>query len=222
MLCRAEVSDLREHGIDPAPERSKRTPWRTFLKAHWPAIAAADFFTVETWTSIGLTRYLVFFVIDLSSRRVEISGIAPIPDGLWMLQVGRNLIDAFDGFLRDKQYLLLDRDPLYTRDFRELLQKAGVIPLRLPPRTPNLNAYAERFVLSIKSECLDRMIIVGGRHLRHVIEEYVEHYHLERNHQGLENRLVTPAPSDSGGADGPVCCQQRLAGMLNFYHRSAA
>ena len=213
---------LKEHGMDPAPERSKRTPWRKFLKVHWQAIAAADFFTVEVWSCVGLIRYAVFFVIDLPTRRVEIAGIAPIPDGLWMLQVGRNLTDAFDGFLRDKRYLLLDRDPLYTRDFRELLQKAGVTPLRLPPRTPNLNAYAERFVLSIKSECLDRMIIVGERHLRHVIDEYVEHYHLERNHQGLENQLITPGPSDSVGADGPICCRQRLGGMLNFYHRRAA
>jgi len=213
---------LMAHGIDPGPERSKRTPWAKFLKVHWQTIAAADFFTVETWTSVGFTRYLVFFVIDLSSRRVEIAGIAPIPDGLWMMQVGRNLIDAFDGFLRRKRFLLLDRDPLYTQDFRDLLQKAGVTPLRLPPRTPNLNAYAERFVLSIESECLDRMIIVGERHLRHVIEEYVDHYHLERNHQGLANRLITPGPSDSGGADGPVCCQQRLGGMLSFYHRRAA
>ena len=213
---------LKDQGIDPAPQRMKHMPWTKFLRSHWQLLAAADFFTVEIWTKVGLTRYIVFFVMDLSTRRVQIAGIAPIPDGLWMLQVGRNLIDGFDGFLREKRFLLQDRDPLYTKEFRELLQASGIRSVRLPPRSPNLNAYAERFVLSIKAECLHRMIIVGERRLRHVIEEYVEHYHLERNHQGLDNRLITPRPGSSGRADGPVRCRQRLGGMLNFYHRRAA
>ena len=173
---------LKDHGIDPAPERSKHMPWKKFLKTHWESIAAADFFTVEVWTRVGLMRHVVFFVIELSTRRVEIVGIAPIPDGLWMKQMARNLIDGFDGFLRVKKYLIHDRDPRYTKEFRELLEMAGIHSVRLPPRSPNLNAYAERFVLSIKSECLNRMIIFGERHLRHVINEYVEHYHKERNH----------------------------------------
>ena len=151
--------------------------------------------------------------MDLATRRVEIAGIAPLPDGLWMLQVGRNLIDGFDGFLREKGLLLHDRDPLYTKEFRELLWACGIRCVRLPPRSPNLNAYSERFVLSIKSECLDRMIIAGERQLRQVIEEYVEHYHLERNHQGLGNRLITPGPAGSGRAVGWVCCRQRLGGI---------
>jgi len=116
---------LLEHGLEPAPERLKHMPWSTFLKAHWYAIAAADFFTVEVWSSAGLIRYLVFFVIDLPTRKVEIAGIAPIPDGLWMQQVARNLIDGFSGFLRGKRFLIHDRDPLFTRGFRELLQSAG-------------------------------------------------------------------------------------------------
>ena len=154
---------LKERGIGPAPERLPHMPWSKFLKAHWEAIAAADFFTVEVWTRIGLVRYLVFFVIDLSTRRVEIAGIAPVPNGLWMHQVARNLIDDVSGFLRGKRFLIHDRDPLYTREFRELLSHAGVTSVRLPPRSPNLNAYAERFVLSIKSECLDRMVLMGLR-----------------------------------------------------------
>ncbi|MCH8151406.1 MAG: transposase [Planctomycetes bacterium] len=110
----------------------------------------------------------------------------------------------------------------YAKDFRELLEKADVKPLRLPPRSPNLNAYAERFVLSIKSECLDRLLILGERHLRHVIDEYVEHYHTERNHQGLGNRLISPQAAKSRSADGPVYSRQRLGGMLNFYYQRAA
>ncbi len=211
---------LKERGMKPAPERLPHMPWSKFLRAHWDAIAAADFFTVEVWTGVGLVRYLVFFVIDLSTRRVEIAGIAPVPNGLWMRQVARNLIDDFSGFLKGKGYLIHDRDPLYTRDFRALLTNAGVKPVRLPPKSPNLNAYAERFVLSIKSECLDRMVFLGEGHLRRAIQSYVEHYHLERSHQGLGNRLIESARSQP--ASGPVARQERLGGLLSHYYREAA
>ncbi len=210
---------LKEQGIDPAPKRLKRMPWSTFLKAHWEAIAAADFFTVEVLSRVGLIRYVVFFVIDLPTRKVEIAGIAPIPDGLWMEQVARNLIDDFSGFLREKRFLIHDRDPLFTRGFRELLQNAGVTSVRLPPRSPNLNAFAERFVLSIKSGCLSRMVILGERHLRRAIGEFVEHYHLERTHQGLDNRLIEGVPEQ---ASGRVARRERLGGLLNHYYREAA
>ncbi len=210
---------LKERGIDPAPERSKRMPWSTFLKAHWEAMAAADFFTVEVWSSVGLIRYLVFFVIDLPTRKVEIAGIAPIPDGLWMEQVARNLIDGFSGFLREKRFLIHDRDPLFTRGFRKLLQSAGVTSVRLPPRSPNLNAFAERFVLSIKSECLSRLVILGERHLRRAIAEYVEHYHYERTHQGLGNRLIEGVPERKASR---VVRRERLGGLLNQYYREPA
>ena len=173
---------LKERGIGPAPERLPHMPWSKFLKVHWEAIAAADFFTVEVWTSVGLVRFLVFFVIDLSTRRVDISGIAPVPNGLWMRQVARNLIDDLSGFLNGKRFLIHDRDPLYTRGFHEILGYAGVTPVRLPPKSPNLNAYAERFVLSIRSECLDRMVLMGERHLRRAIWNYMEHNHVERCH----------------------------------------
>ena len=210
---------LTERGIEPAPERSKRTPWGKFLKAHWAGIAAADFFTVEVWSSVGLIRYVVLFVLDLPTRKVEIAGIAPIPDGLWMEQVARNLIDDFTGFLRGKRFLIHDRDPLFTRAFYELLQSAGVTSVRLPPRSPNLNAHAERFVLSIKSECLNRFVILGERHLRRAIAEYVEHYHLERTHQGLDNRLINGVPEHGSGT---VARRERLGGILSHHYREAA
>ncbi len=210
---------LKGRGIDPAPERAKRMPWSTFLKAHWEAIAAADFFTVEVLSRVGLMRYVVFFVMDLPTRKVEIAGIAPIPDGLWMEQVARNLIDDFSGFLRRKRFLIHDRDPLFTRGFREVLQSAGVTSVRLPPRSPNLNAFAERFVLSIKSECLNRFVILGERHLRRAIAEYVEHYHQERTHQGLGNRLIEGVPEPRWGR---VARRERLGGILNHYYREVA
>ena len=194
---------LKERGIEPAPERSKHMPWSKFLKAHWEAIAAADFFTVEVLTSVGLIRYAVFFVIHLATRKVEIVGLAPIPDGIWMEQAARNLIDDFDGFLRGKRFLIHDRDPLYTKAFLDILSWGGVSSVRLPARSPNLDAYAERFVLSIKSECLNRMVILGEGHLRRAIEQYVEHYHLERTHQGLANQLIDGVPESESGWSSP-------------------
>ena len=181
---------LLEHGLEPAPERLEHMPWAKFLRTHWAGLAAADFFTVEVWSTFGLIRYMVLFVIDLPTRRVEIAGISLVPKGPWMEQIARNLVDEMAGFLRGKTHLIHDRDPLFTRGFRELLQSAGVTSVRLPPRSPNLNAFAERFVLSIKSECLSRLVILGERHLRRAIAEYVDHYHHERTHQGLGNRLI--------------------------------
>ena len=159
---------LHDHGIDPAPERSRRMPWKTFLQAHWDGLAACDLFTVEVLTLAGLQRYLVFFVIALQSRRVTIAGIHPQPGGAWMEQLARNLTEPVDGCLRSARDLIHHRDPLYTRVFGEILESAGVQPIRLPLKSPNLNAYAERserFVRSIKEECLTRVVPLGERHL---------------------------------------------------------
>ena len=163
------------HGIEPAPERLKKSTWREFLQAHWEVLAAADFFTVEVWTRSGLVRFVVLFVIELSTRRVEIAGITTRPDGVWMTQVARNLTDGVDGFLVGKKYLIHDRDPLFTQEFRETLGATGVGVVRLPARSPNLNAYAERFVRSIKESCLDRMILFGEPSLRRATREFLAH-----------------------------------------------
>jgi putative transposase len=149
---------LKERGVEPAPLRRRQYSWATFIKAHLSAIAAADFFTVEVLSWAGPVRYHVFFVMDLASRRVEVAGLSRCPDGLWMEQVARNLLDAGDGFLLGKRYLILDRDPLYAREVPGGDEEGGVKVLRLPPSTANLNAYVERFVISIRSECLDRIV----------------------------------------------------------------
>src|SRR5262249_32414717 len=141
---------LWRHGLEPAPERQKRMTWLEFLKAHWEVLAAADFFTVEVWTARGLTRYAVLFVIELATRRVQIAGIAAEPDSAWVIRCGRQLTDAVDGCLVGKRYLLHDGDPLFSEAFRETLAATGVETVRLPPRAPNLNAFAERFVRTIK------------------------------------------------------------------------
>jgi putative transposase len=138
-----------------------------------------------------------------------------------MTQIARNVTDAVDGILHGKRYLIHDRDPLYTAEFLTMLQGVGVESVKLPPRSPNLNAYAERFVRSIKESCLERMILFGEESLRTAIRNFVAHYHSERNHQGLANRLIVPEAGHLGNT-GTIQRRQRLGGMLNYYYRTAA
>ena len=133
---------------------------------------------------MDVTRYLVLFVIELATRRVHIAGIASEPDSAWVVQCGRQLTDPVDGFLAVKRFLLHDRDPLFTEMFRETFAATGVETVRLPPKSPNLNAFAERFV-QYQGICLNRLILVGDASLRRAVREFVAHYHQERNHQGL-------------------------------------
>ncbi len=212
---------LKRHGIEPAPERSRKTTWNEFLRQHWELIAATDFFTVEVWTRRGLQRFVVLFFIELSTRKVEIAGIATAANGLWMSQIGRNLTDADDGILKGKRYLIHDRDPLFTAEFLSMLTDGGVKSVKLPPRSPNLTAHAERFVRSIKESCLERMIFFGAGSLRKGIHEFVAHYHGERNHQDLANRLIIPDQSQADNS-GMIQRKERLGGMLNYYFRRAA
>src|SRR5579872_214444 len=212
---------LKRHGMEPAPERRRTTTWKEFLKQHWDLIVATDFFTVEVWTRRGLQRFVVLFFIELSTRKIEIAGIAARANGLWMSQIGRNLTDPVDGLLAGKRFLIHDRDPLFTHEFLTMLRGSGIESVKLPPRSPNLNAYAERFVRSIKESCLDRLIIFGERSLRTAVHEFVEHYHHERNHQGLENRLIASTAALGLSSD-PIRRQEHLGGLLNYYFRDAA
>ena len=160
-------------------------------------------------------------VIDVSTRQVRIAGVSATPHGAWVEQIARHLADPIDGFLRSKRFLIHERDPLFTEKFRRVLQARGIDAVGLPPKSPNLKAYAERFILSIKSECLDRVILFGETHLRYVLSEYLGHYHRERNHQGLENRLIL-GERKSAAAMGRVVRRPRLGGLLNYYRREAA
>jgi transposase InsO family protein len=212
---------LREAGLDPAPGRRQGMTWEEFLKAHWAVLAATDFFTVELWTHAGLVRHHVLLVIRLMTREVQIAGIVPEPCDLWMRQVARNLTDAQAGFLRGCRFLIHDRSTLFSDQFREILKSGGVESVRLPARSPNLNAFAERFVRTIKESCLDQMILMGEGSLRRAVSEFVEHYHRERNHQGLENKIIQPDFSPFPEV-GSVRCRARLGGMLRYYYRNAA
>jgi putative transposase len=212
---------LTRNGIEPAPERGQRTTWKEFLEQHWELIVAADFFTMEAWTRHGLQRFMVLFFIELRTRKVEIAGIAPIANGLWMNQIGRNLTDAMDGILTGKRYLIHDRDPLFTSEFLKVLGESGVASVKLPARSPNLNAYAERFVRTIKESCLERLILFGEGSIRRAAAEFSVHYHRERNHQGLNNKLICPDP-EVVSEGGEVKRRERLGGLLNYYYRTAA
>ena len=175
--------------------------------------------TVTICTDCRCTPYHVLIVIDLATRRVEIGGIVHEPTEDWMMQVVRNLLDAEDGFLVGKTHLIMDRDPVFTKDVRDLLRSDDVDSLRLPARRPNLNAYAERFVLSIKSECLNRLVLLGEAHLRLAVRAYVAHYNSERPHQGLDGAFVVQPANEN--RVGSIQCRERLGGLLRFYQRQA-
>ncbi|MDH3217582.1 MAG: integrase core domain-containing protein [Candidatus Krumholzibacteria bacterium] len=213
---------LNRHGIEPAPERQKHTTWSTFLKSHWELLAATDFFTIEVWTMRGLVTYYVLFTIHLASRRVHVAGITTSPNSAFMIQVARQLTDEFDGALNDVRFLIMDRDKKFTNQFKALLRQEGVEPVPYPPRSPNCSPYAERFVRSIKAECLDRIIPIGVGSLRRAINEYAAHYHGERNHQGLDNRLIDPSATATPKLEGFINRRERLGGLLNYYYRLAA
>lgn len=205
---------LKDHGVPPSPERP--TSWRTFLKAHANVIAATDFFTADVWTARGLVTHYVLFVIHHASRLVEIAGITPNPDAEFMAQVARNLTDPVDGFLRAIRFLILDRDSKFTAQFRRILKDAGVQIVTTTYQAPDMNAIAERFVGSIKRECLDKLVLFGQGHLRRAISEFVAHYNRDRPHQGVGNvPLTNPDGEPSHG--GEVVADERLGGLLRSY-----
>ena len=213
---------LKRHGIPPAPERKTTTTWKEFIRTHMDVLVATDFFTAEVWTLGGLVTYYVLFFIHLGSRQVHIAGMTPHPNEAWMVQVARNLTMEEWGFLSPGQYLIHDRDGKYCPAFQQVIDATGVKRVPLPPRSPNLNAYAERWVRSIKEECLSRLILFGEASLHDALTQYGEHFHHERNHQGKGNVLLFPTVSQDAERQGPVQCRERLGGLLKYYARKAA
>ena len=215
---------LAEAGIEPAPEREKKRTWKQFLKAHWESLYGCDFFCVEALGLGGTVRYMVFFVIALKTRTAEVAGIAAHPNEEWMKQMARNLTDSVDGLLRSATYLIHDRDPLFTAAFEAILKEPGVRCVKIPAQSPNCNPHAERFVRTIKSECLNHLVLFGERHLSYVVREFIAHYHRERFHQGLGGQLIEKQASSAtdNRTSGKVVCRSRLGGVLNLCHREAA
>src|SRR5450432_2693966 len=215
---------LAEAGLEPAPERTRKRTWRHFLMSHRETLYACDFFSVETLGTFGTVRVMVVFVIELKSRAMHIAGIRVAPDGAWMAQIARNLLEPVDGFLRHATHLIHDRDPLFTLAWTQMLESGGVQSMPIPASSPNCNPYAERFVRSGRAECLHHFVIFGERHLRYLLREFVEHYNTERYHQGLAGRLIQTCAvaSNDNCSRGAFASRSRLGGLLNFYFKQAA
>jgi hypothetical protein len=213
---------LQRHGVEPAPKRSQNTTWKEFIESHLSVLAGIDFFTVEVLTWRGLVTYYVLFFIHLESRRVSLAGITRHPDEAWMQQMARNATDESWGHMDRRRYALHDRDTKFCASFRATLASGGIRPIQLPARSPNLNAFAERWVRSVKQECLSKLILFGEASLRRALSEFVEHFHTERNHQGKGNVLLFPANEESHcRRRKSIFCRARLGGLLKYY-RSAA
>jgi len=212
------ATTLKDNGIQPSPDRP--TSWSTFLKSHAGVIAAADFFTVDVWTKRGLMTHYVFFVIHHATRVVEIAGVTPNPGGNFMTQVARNLTDHVDGFLRDKKFLILDNDSLFSKQFCRILGDAGCEVVRTAYQAPDMNAFAERWVQTVKRECLSRLILFGEDHLRRALSSFAAHYHLDRPHQGIGNERIAPSSDEPPNGD-KVVVDERLGGLLRSYRRAA-
>jgi putative transposase len=203
-------------GLTPAPRRAGPS-WRQFLRQQAASMLACDFFTVET---ITLRRFYVLFFIELGSRRVHLAGCTSNPTGAWVAQQARNL--SFTGLFERMRFLIHDRDSKFSAAFDEIFHSEGINVIKTPIRAPQTNAYAERFVRTVRAECLDWLLIVGRRHLEHVLRSYTTHYNRERPHRGLA--LLTPEPTDA--IDPPTVetieRQDRLGGLIHEYYRAVA
>ena len=206
---------LRRHGLTPAPRREGPS-WKEFLTCQASGILACDFFTVET---VWLRTLYVLFFIELSSRRVHLAGVSAHPRAPWVTQQARNL--AIEDRLAEVRFLIRDRDAKYAGPFDEVFRAEGVRVIRTPIRSPKANAFAERFVKTVRRECLDHLLIFGERHAQRVLAEYLRHYNAERPHRGLA--LETPEPGVARNqGDGAVVRVDRLGGLIHEYHRTAA
>jgi putative transposase len=210
---------LKRRGIAPAPKRSQGTSWKDFIAAHLAVLAGADFFTVEVLTWRGLATYYVLFFLHLETRRVTVAGITRHPTETWMTQMARNAVDESVGVVGRCRYVLHDRDTKFCAAFEKVFASEGIQCLKLPPRSPNLNAFAERWLRSIKEECLSKFILFGEGSLHRAVNDFVEHYHSERNHQGKGNVLLFPNVGQ-GPVRGVRWCE-RLGGLLRYYCRAA-
>jgi putative transposase len=196
---------LRGHGLDPAP-RGPSSSWRSFLRQEAAGIVACDFFTVDT---VFLRRVYVFFVIELGSRRVHLAGVTDHPTGLWVAQQARNLLASLGEQTGAWKFLIRDRDSKFTRAFDDVWRSTGAEVICAPVRAPNANAVAERWVATVRAECLDQLLIVGRHQLVRVLRRYVEHYNQRRPHRSLAHS--TPVPSE--------CAEARNAPNLGWLRR---
>jgi transposase InsO family protein len=212
---------LRGHDVGPAPERSDESDWRIFLESHAEQIAAIDATAVETLVDDRLVTQWCVMAIHHDTRRVHLLGVTDSMNQDWMVQQARNLTDPDHGFLRGRRFLIMDRDPAFSERFRSTLKAVGVESVRIPPSSPNCNPFIERFFRSLKEECLSHCIPMGQAGLRHLVSQYLEHYHRERPHAGLDGAVIEPDPL-LANRNGAIARKDRLGGLLTMYHRVAA
>ncbi len=216
---------LAAHDIEPAPTR-RGLAWAEFIERHTQTLWACDFFSKSVWTPLGMRRFYGLVFIHIGSRRVHVAGITDRPDRDWMGQRARESATFFRRQSELPTMVFRDRDPRFTKQFDAILQAAGVPMQKLTPGSPNLNAYIERWIQSIKHECLDHFIVFGERHLRYLVNEYVDYYHRQRPHQGLGNAplhdlQLFDEPDHPDDAT-HIVCRGRLGGLLKYYERRAA
>jgi putative transposase len=212
---------LKRAGLPPAPQRDQ-LDWRTFLRQHAATTLACDFFTVDT---VWLRRLYVLFFISIATRRVEYLACTSNPDGRWMIQQARNLVMDLDERGLRPRFLIHDRDTKFTRAFDGILQ-SGIAIIRTPVRAPNANAYAERWVGSVSRECLDRLLIVGRRQLKHILRVYVRHFNQQRPHRGLKLRAPDSChtlnpPPDATARMPRLRRRDLIGGLLHEYELAA-
>jgi putative transposase len=218
------IKILKDEGLDPGPRRGEGS-WDDFLKRHRDTLWACDFFSKKVWTLNGLVEAFVLFFIHPGSRRVHLAGMTANPDRGWMVQQARNMAMLFDGEPVKPKYLLRDRDGKFVKEFDAILATEGIAVTPIGVRAPNQNAVAERFVQSVRGECLDHFVVFGETHLRHIMSEYLAYYHQFRPHQGLGNRPLGWTESAAAEVDRPlgeIVCQEGLGGLLRHYQRRAA
>jgi transposase InsO family protein len=209
---------LKRHHIPPAPERDRtHSNWRTFLNHYRTQMLACDFFTVET---VFLQTVYVLFFIEMSTRRVYLAGCTAQPDSAWVTQQARQMLWQLQEKEPSIRFLIHDRDTKFTGTFETAFAAEGIETVLTPYRAPNANAFAERWVRSAREECLDRLLILNQRHLRRVLQEYVDYYNTARPHQGLDQQAPIPFPR--GPTTDPIVCRDVLGGLLHDYRRQAA
>jgi transposase InsO family protein len=217
---------LRREGIEPAPRRLESS-WAEFLRRQAASILECDFLTVDT---VFFKRFYVLFFIELASRRVHIAGMTANPDGAWVIQQARNLLMRLDDDAVQARFLIRDRDSKFTRDFDEVFRAEGIPVTRAPVRAPRARAHAERWVGSLRRECLDRLLILGRRQLETVVRVYAQHYNEHRPHRSLDQQppFAKPPPmiKDRTPISRPLPLDRlrrrdRLGGLLHEYELAA-
>jgi transposase InsO family protein len=227
IVCpRTVAAILRRHGFPSGPRRFRAGLWKPFITEHAHEIVATDFFTWDVWSWLGKKTIYVLFAIHLGTRRVHIMGMSEHPDERFMMQTARN-VTAEGGWMHEvgAKRIIFDMDTKYCESWGRIMEEGGVKRIPLPEDSPNLNAFAERWVRSVKTEMLRKVIVLGEGGLRHVMDEYVRHFNSERPHQGIKNTIPAGNPPmqkvEEGGRQGAVRCRTRLGGVLKHYYRAA-